>query len=198
MKFECMSAPDWYVDDVLTVTSDDKSLFHKWTWHLPEREHNTPYHSGSHSLSAFRNALLIAGFNRYYAPKHIVEVGFCLGHSASIFLELGAEKVTSIEISDRPETMKAAEMMSLKWKDRFTFSRPGAIASADADIAYVDGDHSLDSIISDFKYVETYNPKWILADDYFPKWGATQEAMHKLGYKAEAILGTMVLCRKKQ
>ncbi len=186
-----MEPDGWYIDGCTKASPEDWSLYNEWTSHLPKREELTPYHSGPHSIKHFEHALAIAGLTD--KRFNVFEVGFCLGHSAEIFFRLGAESVTSIEISDRAQTMQAKAIMEAKWPG-FTFLRPGdLLPRTDYDFAFIDGDHSESAITKDINTSLSLGINVILADDWFPLWGDTQKSMQKLGMTPCAILGTMAL-----
>jgi hypothetical protein len=191
-----MSPDDWYIDGCTKASPHYQKLFYEWTAHLPKRDDSTPYHSGAHSIKHFEHALAIAGLSRS-TPFNVVEIGFCLGHSAEIFLRLGAEHVSSVEISDRPQTIQARDSMIKKWPGRFQFIRP---FEADkcygfCDFGFIDGDHGRDSIRRDVEFMRQRRAGWVLFDDFWPHWGETQIVMQEQSLCPIAILGTMALCQ---
>lgn len=189
-----MNPDQWYIDGCLKASPEDVALFEKWTCHLPKREDDTPYHSGAHSIKNFRHALAIAGLSSVF---HVVEIGFCLGHSAEIFLRLGASHVVSIEISDRAQTMTAARAMKQKWPDQFALKNPSEKFPeyySSCKFGLIDGDHSADAIHKDLDFMRQHRVPWVLFDDFWPHWGDTQQVMKELGITPVAILGTMALC----
>lgn len=186
--------PSTYYESTLHRLKDgEDSKFDKWCAGLPIRKETTPYHSGPHSIRSMEAAFILAG-----RPSAVLEVGFCLGHSASIWFRLGAKKVTSIEISDRPETLQAAEIVSAKHGANFAFVRPGeSIPDQPYGLMFIDGGHDFDDVYADAKRGLDLNIPFLLFDDYWPHWGpGVQPTIEKLNLLPVAILGAMALCTK--
>lgn len=126
----------------------------------------------------------------------ILEIGFCLGHSAEIFYGLGVGSVCSIENSDRAETLKAARAVKSRHPS-FTLAMPwerDILRGRTFDLGFIDGDHSADAIRKDYAIMRELRVPWVLFDDFWPHWGDTQQVMQELGITPVAILGTMALC----
>jgi hypothetical protein len=191
-----MQHEEWYIEGCVKASPEEWALYREWTGHLPVREESTPYHSGPHSIKNFRHALAIAGFSHDFSFS-VIEVGFCLGHSSEIFLREGAAHVTSVEISDRAQTIAAKESMEKKWGGKFQFLSPDQASyySAVFDFGFIDGDHSAEAIRNDIDLMRQYQVGWILFDDFWPHWGDTQIVMKEQGICPVAILGTMALCK---
>lgn len=189
-----MNVSPYYEQAIRSYSAEDKAFFDKATGFLPARKETTPYHSGPHSVRSLRMAYELAG-----RPANVLEIGFCLGHSAALWLALGAETVTSVESSDRDETIEACEIMERRFGRRFSFiyREDTAVTSfAHSSFAYVDGDHSLEGVDEDVRWLTKIGVKTLLFDDYFPHWGpGTIPAIEKYGLVPLAILGTMCLCR---
>lgn len=187
-----MTHDDWYIKKCLEYTPEDAALFDKATGHLPKRQNTTPYHSGPHSVKHFRTALRFVDTYRY---AKVLEIGFCLGHSASLFVALGAELVTTTDISARPQTLEAIELIdreTIKFvcRDELEHMKP-----LKPDLAYIDGDHSCAAIVKDTELCLRHGARYILYDDYFKQWGDTQDALQQLNMHPLAIIGTMALCK---
>lgn len=185
-----------YIDGCTKASPEEWARYNDWTSHLPKREELTPYHSGPHSIKHFEHALSIAGFGKD-KPFSVIEVGFCLGYSAEIFLRLGAAHVSSVEISDRTQTVQARAIMENKWPSKFQFLSPDQARhySAVFDFGFIDGDHSAAAIRSDMDLMRQYQVQWVLADDFWPHWGDTQIVLEEQNLCPVAILGTMALCQ---
>ncbi len=181
------------------ASPEDHRKFEEWTGFLPKRRETTPYHSGPHSIRNFEMAYLLAG-----KPKRVLEIGFCLGHSSAIFLNLGVEDMISIESSDRPETLFASRLMYRKFGDKFSFSKPSQSLEQDLinatwspgfDMIFIDGDHSVEAVDRDAAFAVGVNCPFILFDDWFTHWSeGTQPAVAKHRLVPIAILGSMALC----
>jgi hypothetical protein len=187
--------PDqWYIDGCLKASPEDVALFNKWTAYLPKREESTPYHSGAHSIKQFRHALEIGGGD--LCDVNVLEIGFCLGHSAEIFYGLGVWSVCSIENSDRDETLRAARTVKARHPN-FTLAMPwekDVLRGRSFELGFIDGDHSAEAIREDYALMRELRVPWVLFDDFWPHWGDTQQVMQELGITPVAILGTMALC----
>lgn len=190
-----MMTPSRYYEDTLHLcTEEDRRRFTAWTMHLPARNEFTPYHCGPHSIRTMEMAYKLAG-----RPKSVLEVGFCLGHSASIWLALGAKKVTSIENSTRPETLEAAKRMKEKHGGAFSVIEPQQAypALVGYDLLFVDGGHEVNDVLRDGQTGLDLNIPWMLFDDYWPHWGpGVQPAIQTLKLKPIAVIGSMALCIK--
>lgn len=191
-----MEPDQWYIDGCLKASKEDVALFEMWTSHLPERKEATPYHSGAHSIKYFRAAIETALNGEELYDMNVLEIGFCLGHSAEIFYGIGVNSVFSIENSDRPQTLEAAQLVSAL-HHTFVLSKPGFrehLTGKSFDLGFIDGDHSSDAIRSDVALMRELRVPWVLFDDFWPHWGDTQQVMKELGITPVAILGTMALC----
>lgn len=191
-----MNVSPYYEQAVRSYSAEDKALFDKATSFLPKRKETTPYHSGPHSVRSLRMAYELAG-----RPANVLEIGFCLGHSAALWFALGAQIVRSVEISDRDETMLAADIMYERFNTRFLFLRPEQLIHLNflnnsEWLGFVDGDHSVEGVAADTWAMLTIGITNILYDDYPPHWGpGTIPAIEKFQLVPLAILGTMCLCR---
>jgi hypothetical protein len=198
-----MEPDGWYIDGCTKASDHYKKLYDEWTAHLPKREELTPYHSGPHSIKHFEHAFEIAGIKKGNL-NDVIEVGFCLGHSAEIMFRLGATHVTSIENSFREQTMQAQEAMEKKRGYMHRFSRPEAATDLIREVelygkkyalGFIDGDHSKSAISADYALMRALGVPWVLFDDFWPHWGDTQIVMQDEGICPIAILGTMALCQ---
>lgn len=191
-----MEPADWYIEGCTFASIEEIKQFNDWTSHLPKREESTPYHSGPHSIKQFRHALAIAGHSPDSFDFNVLEVGFCLGHSAEIFLQLGCRTVTSIEISDRKQTIEAMKIMGTKWGARWWGFTPDSIPKEKGcfQFGFIDGDHGFQAIRNDLALMRERRVPWVLFDDFWPHWGDTQIVFKEQGITPVAILGTMALC----
>ena len=186
---EYIECPEWLLPSLLSYTKSDEETWKEWTSYLPRREVDTPYTSGPHSVKNF-TAFSQLGF--IYGK--VFEIGFCLGHSASAFLECGAALVHSQEISMRPETLLARDVVKNKWQDRFEYN----VVRGPYDVAYIDGDHSVEAVDADVRHCLDLGISKIIFDDFYPHWGpGTQPAIRKYNLKIKAIIGGMATCTKE-
>jgi hypothetical protein len=189
-----MNVSPYYEQAIRSYSAEDKAFFDRATGMLPVRKETTPYHSGPHSVRSLRMAYELAG-----RPANVLEIGFCLGHSAALWLALGAQHVTSLENSTRDESIEASHIMRRTFGARFrlAFCLFGVYPAVnDATFAFVDGDHSVEGVDRDTAWVLSLGIKSILFDDLPPHWGpGTMPAIQKHRLVPLAILGTMCLCR---
>ncbi len=188
-----MQHEEWYIEGCVKASPEEWALYREWTGHLPVREESTPYHSGPHSIKNFRHAFAIAELK---SPT-VLEVGFCLGHSAEIMLRIGATHVTSIEISNRKQTIDGSLAMAAKWPGRHWMFHPDDLDGKIGryDFGFIDGDHGAEAICKDVGLMRHAKVDWVLFDDFWPHWGDTQIVMKEQGICPVAILGTMALCK---
>jgi methyltransferase family protein len=180
----------YFAKSIFAHSDEDARFFIEWTGYLPIRKETTPYHSGPHSIRAFRAALKLTGARR------ILEIGFCLGHSATILLELGSEWVHSVDNSERDQTREAAELVMAKYNHRFCFDyRRFYSPNGKFDMIFIDGGHEFDDVDEDIKLGLKLKIPFFLFDDFWPHWGpGIQPAIEKHGLIPIAILGNLALC----
>lgn len=191
-----MNVSPYYEKSARRYSCEDLEFYENATGALPKRKETTPYHSDAHSVRMLRMAYEIAG-----RPANVLEIGFCLGHSAALWLALGAKHVTSIETSTRPETMAAVNILrAIHGDDRFTFvlrakHNPTDFVRKNTVLAFVDGDHSVDGVDTDVAWLLEIGIPFILFDDFWLHWSeGTQPAIEKHRLVPLAIIGTMALC----
>jgi predicted O-methyltransferase YrrM len=188
-----MNVSPYYEQAIRSYSAEDKAFFDRATGFLPKRKETTPYHSGPHSVRSLRMAYELAG-----RPANVLEIGFCLGHSAALWFAFGAKAVTSVDVSGRTETMNAAGIMQKEFGSRFRFiqrDRQIINLSTSPDFMFIDGDHSIEGVNMDTQLAITLGIQNILFDDYFLHWSdGTQPAIEKFKLVPIAILGTMALC----
>lgn len=177
-------------------TLEDDAVFAAWTEGLPIRKPTTPFDCGAHSVRSMRMAYEVCG-----RPANVLEIGFCLGRSATIWFGLGATTVTSIENSTRHETMEAAQIMSRKYGGRFRFLQGSSEKLMDWEtplhfgLMFIDGGHELEAVSNDIALGKILGIPYLLLDDFFPKWGVgVQPAIEQHGLIPLAIIGNQALC----
>lgn len=141
-----------------------------------------PYGLSFHSVRPVRKALEIA------KPFRILEIGFAQGHSASLFLESEVLYVTSIEKSQKAETLAAAEVLKARFPGRFRIVHSDSALSYDLvkdvryDMIFIDGDHLEPGVIADIELGLKLEIPWFLFDDWLPYYGpGVQPAARKTG-----------------
>jgi cephalosporin hydroxylase len=101
-------------------------------------------------------------------PSNILEIGFNRGSSSLLFLYLSTANVTSIDIVNKPESVK---YLSDTFINRFSFVLGNSLyldmkSLDNFDLVFIDGDHEYNSIVNDIEQSLKVNPKFILFDDY--------------------------------
>lgn len=197
-----MSPDQWMIDRVFLRTKADEILFERWTGDLPKRADVTPFHSGPHSIRQFRAALAVVGRTNGF---NVLEVGFCLGHSARIFFGLGVDTVTSIDNSQRSQTMLGAQIVKASHPASFEFIHGDAIKDPEPltlhlkgrrfQLMFVDGNHNLDGVQADIALGLALKVQHFLFDDFYPHWGpGVLPAIEAAKLVPLASFGTMMLC----
>ncbi len=133
-----------------------------------------PYHSGPHILRHFRETIEIV------KPKSILEIGFNMGHSAMMWLNLCDANLHSIDISEKDETLEGAIFVYNKYSDRFGFEyRHKKFTYNEYDLAFIDGAHDEVNITKDIELCKDLGVDYLLFDDWYPRYGETQKAVAK-------------------
>jgi predicted O-methyltransferase YrrM len=162
--------------ELLYASTEDIAFFNECTKGLPESE---VYSCGAHSVRCLREIVDIV------KPKFIFEIGFNVGKSASLWLNLAPEaKLISIDISEREELFAAVMIMTHRYNDRFSYfdrnrDRPTLKAmDIKADLAFIDGSHEMDDVCHDIGLVISLGIPYIAFDDILPQYGEVQDAIN--------------------
>lgn len=144
-----------------------------------------PYHSGPHILRHFREAIEIV------KPTKILEIGFNMGHSAVMWLNLSDAYVYSVDVSKKDETFEGGEYLYSKFNNihnhRFEYriNKDGDHKSrlrdsvGNFDLCFIDGAHDEASIVCDIELCKYLHVPYLLFDDWYPRYGETQKAVAK-------------------
>jgi predicted O-methyltransferase YrrM len=185
-------------EELLQVSVEDKKLFDEITKGLPSREgyggnfidHNgveIPYGSEAHVLRHIREAITIV------QPKKILEIGLNRGHGSAMLLALSKANVTSIDVSNRKETVHAGIHLVHQYPDRFKFFICDSAKVFDAlsvnkfDLVFVDGGHDMASVLVDINLCENLKVPYILFDDVYPRYGEVLQAIGKYEDELELV-----------
>lgn len=126
-----------------------------------------------HDRSIFRPVV-----NDIYAqikPETMLEIGFNIGYSASMWLEFDPDqklKLTSVDIGIHGDTVKAADAVKQLHGDRFEFilcdskKVKSQIQGKLFDIAFIDGDHSAEGVAHDIQMCLDLKIPYLLLDDW--------------------------------
>ena len=108
--------------------------------------------------------------------KTILEIGFNIGYSVSMWLEFDEDKkskLTSVDIGIHADTMKAVEAVKNLHGERFSFIlsdskkvKPQLVGKL-FDLAFIDGDHSAEGVASDIRLCIDLKIPLLLFDDYW-------------------------------
>ncbi len=188
-----MTPSPYYYQSLYRCTKADWDAYRRWTDFLPRRT-TEPYHSGPHSVRCLRAAYEMV------CPGRVLEIGFNLGHSSVIWLELGVARVVSVEVRDDKKVRDAGELIAARYPNRFelTIKEPGVvlIPLVRYDLTFIDGSHERKDVCEDIWRAVMLDIPWLLLDDYDTGHGpGVVEAVRECGLIPVAIFGTMALCR---
>lgn len=126
-----------------------------------------PYGSSPHIVRYIRKVVAMID------PKSILEIGTNCGWSAALWLNICDAKLTSIDISDKDETIEAGRILHDRFPERFTFSlRKDFSANAGQfDLIFIDGGHEEVDVTEDIKLAKDLGIPYLLFDDVYPRFG---------------------------
>lgn len=144
---------------------------------MPEYQHLANFKTREgywHSRDIFRP--LINDIYAKYKPETMLEIGFNIGYSASMWLEFDPDqklKLTSVDIGIHADTQAAAAAVKGLHGDRFKFilsdsKKVGpALEGSIFDLAFIDGDHTGPGVYNDIQLVFKLGVPLLLFDDYW-------------------------------
>lgn len=101
--------------------------------------------------------------------KTIFEIGFNAGHSSFCFLQLDTElSLHSVDNARHHYTEACMVKMKEIFPDRFTYEVVDSTTLEELgeyDLAFIDGDHHIDSLQHDYNLCRDNGVQWILVDD---------------------------------
>lgn len=158
-----------------------------------------PFGCGPHGVKWLREVCEIV------KPVSILEIGFNLGFSASLWLSLTSAKLTSVEISDKPETMFSAGVIKERFGDRFRFIQADSskalpiLGSLRFDLIFIDGGHLEPDVQADINLARALGIPNVCFDDWIPQYGpGVQPAIAKSNLEIVKILGNIALTKWKE
>lgn len=170
-------------EELLYASDEDWAFYRKAIEGLPTREGfkgnfmdkdniEIPYGSGPHILRHFRDALEITG------ATQVLEIGFNYGHGAAMLLKLGVPFLYSIDISEKWETKYASlhlkdKAIGFRYSERKNMAQPYGYFQ----LAFIDGAHDEESIVEDILMCRYMDIRYLLFDDWYPRYGETQKAV---------------------
>lgn len=180
----------WYMNQ---YSQEDRQFFDEMASRLPLSHLGS---LGPHSVGAIREICKICN------PKVILEIGFNVGYSSTMWLSFSEAIVYSVDNSDREHTFEAAERVKTRFGDRFHFLNIDSgevqplLDNVDVhfDFAFVDGDHTAPGVSRDLTLVKNLGVRNIAMDDYWPMFSAAQDVIPGSGYRVVKQWGNIVLC----
>jgi len=118
---------------------------------------------------------LIQDIYAKYKVKTILEIGFNIGYSASMWLEFDPDQkshITSVDIGIHKDTVPASEAVKSLYPDRFSFILEDSkkvynkVKNQLFDMIFIDGDHSGPGIYNDLQLALRLGIPLILVDDW--------------------------------
>lgn len=147
----------------------------------------------------------------------ILEIGFNIGYSSSVWLELGVKKLGIIDINNHEDTVPALYAVKEAYKDRKidwklcdSKSEEAKTLKSSYELAFIDGEHSYEAAYKDSLLSINYGCKWLVYDDVIENHSnGIYEAITKLEEEGQLEIvksyfmtwtgaGYVVLCKVKQ
>ncbi len=154
-----------------------------------------PYGCGPHSVRCLREIIEITN------PKSIFEVGFNMGWSAALWLELSPSVyLYSCDISKKQETLTAAKILTERYGNRFTYQhRDELLIPFPIDLIFIDGGHLYEDVVKDIQFGQEIGAQYFAFDDIMIEFGPGVMAAIKLFPELELIkeMGNIALYKNK-
>lgn len=162
-----------------------------------------PWGSGPHNVRAYREIIQIV------KPRSILEIGFNMGYATAVFLNLCDCDIVSIDISDKDETMSAAEILYKQFPKRFDFLCCDSkyllvhgsrfVNSKTFDMIFIDGNHLEEYVTNDIDLGMKLGIKWFVLDDWQPNFGpGVQISAAKFPLEIVKVFGNTALLKVKE
>lgn len=104
--------------------------------------------------------------------KSVLEIGFNIGYSASVWLELGVQRLGIIDINNHEDTVPALHAVkeaykerNITWKLCDSKSEQAKTLKGSYELAFIDGEHSREAAYKDSLLSIEYGCKWLVYDD---------------------------------
>lgn len=182
---------DWLDKQCRRCLVSDRELWRQWSSSLPQRTQNEPWGCDAHSIQAIRAAMSLV------RPTRVLEIGFNLGASAMMWLQLGVQRLVSLDIRQTDSMLAAASAISARFGDAFTFMpRTEALEFNEPfDLIFIDGGHEHGDVILDLDLGMKLGIPYYLLDDWLPRYGpGVQSAVRERDMIPLAVFGNMALC----
>lgn len=176
--------------DCRRTTAEDLEEFNAIKALLPAPQPGDCGFCGPHSYTSMRLALQLV------RPRKILEIGFNLGHSSMFWLRnsQGAE-VVSIDVKVDDRVKQAAQKCAESGRFMF-FERHNFLVDSQHllfDLAFIDGSHDFDSVLTDIELCKALKIPYLLLDDWLTLYGDAQRAVLASGLKIIFISGNQAL-----
>lgn len=155
--------------ELMYASEEDITFFQNCIKGLPK---DPGYSCGAHSVRCFREII------KQSTPLSILEIGMNVCYSTSLWFGIASPwEIVSVDISDRPETIAAADFMKAKFGKRFKFINKDSklvyddIKNHNFDLCFIDGGHEYEDVKSDIELAKKLNIKWIAFDDWLVEFG---------------------------
>jgi len=197
-------------EELLVATDEEWAMYKEFTEGLPSMAGKNndgkdkfgeyiPYHSGPHIIRHIQKTIEIV------KPKCILEIGFNMGHSASMWMNLCDARVFSIDISEKDETLDGAAFLASKFPERFSFNLRknipliGPPLLSTFDLIFIDGGHEEPDVTADIQLAKDYRISYLLFDDFYPRFGpGTQPAIAKFDLELVHDMNNLKLYKWKE
>ncbi len=205
-------------DEYHRVPPEDQVFFNYCTQGLPDQKgfrgdgkdkygQAITFSLGPHAIQWMRRHVSLASVqNPLPAQFKMLEVGFHIGYSSALWLNLLPDvRLLSIEISDKWETLYAAERLGRLYHGRFDFLLGDASKLVDQirpygpfSLAFIDGNHLKADL--DIGLCRALGIPWMIFDDWWPDPFSTVQAKIKEAADLEVVeeTGNMVSARWKE
>jgi len=182
---------DWDTDEMYNYTAEEHRFFGDTVKGLSTQEGFNgigidednvpiPYSLGVHSVKWLREVVSIV------KPKRILEIGFNLGYSSALWLNIAKELeyIAAVDISDKRETLSSANFLKKSYPNKFDFHHFDSkrvfpiLEGVSFDTIFIDGCHDLDYILNDIDLgLKLKIPNFIF-DDWNPLFSDVQKALN--------------------
>jgi hypothetical protein len=190
-------------------TPEDQALYLECVKGLPtlagfsgtgrdENDVPIPYGVGPHSVRCIREVCEIV------QPKSILEIGFNLGYSASLWLHFTSATLFSVDISNKRETLAAATTLTERYPDRFTFLCCDSfkllprLEGKKFDLIFIDGGHLDEHVMNDIRVAQALDIPNLCFDDWLPQFGpGVQPSIARYKLTVAKVMGNIALAKWK-
>lgn len=186
---------DWALKCCHFASPDEWAFYKEATNGLPCRAAHEPHHCGPHNVRAFR------GIASDVQPRHVVQIGYNLGHSAALWLALGVFQLTSYDIRLDDKVDTSLGLLEARYPGRHRFYKLGqgeqwvGTFRSQPQLIFIDGGHEQSDVAADIAFARRHAIPHFVFDDWQPHWGpGVQAAVAAAGLMPLAIYGNIAHC----